>query len=323
MTTTNSNLNLARRTKNDEFYTRLEDVEAELVHYENHFRDKTVYLNCDDQDSAFWQYFSERFDDLGLRRLVATKYPEGVQFRQDRGEGLQVIQLEGDGDFRSDECVELLKQADIVVTNPPFSLFREYVVQLVEHGKKFVVMANKNAITYKEIWPLIQGNELWVGATSLNGGRWMILPDDLVVESKGAKEENGRRILNVPGVCWFTNLDHAKRHEELPLWKRYTPEEYPKYDNYDAINVNKVKEIPEDYDGAMGVPITFLDKHNPDQFEIWGCTESEGVGFSRGLWFSASKVTQPLVGGLRKYKRILIRRRRDATNTKQEGSNDK
>ena len=165
MTTTNSNLNLARRAKNDEFYTRLEDVEAELVHYENHFRDKTVYLNCDDQDSAFWQYFSERFDDLGLRRLVATKYPEGVQFRQDRGEGLQVIQLEGDGDFRSDECVELLKQADIVVTNPPFSLFREFVAWATGGDVRYAVIGSTNAITYKEIFPLIRDNRLWLGAT--------------------------------------------------------------------------------------------------------------------------------------------------------------
>ena len=269
--TKNTNLHSAKRAKNDEFYTRIQDVEAELQHYPNAFRGKAVYLNCDDERSAFWKYFSRHFTTLGLKELVATKYPEGLLFRlKSAGGAVEVVELDGDGDFRSDECVELLKQSDIVVTNPPFSLFREYVAQLVEHGKQFVVMANKNAITYKEVWPLIQGNELWVGATSLNGGRWMILPDDLVVESKGAKEENGRRILNVPGVCWFTNLDHAKRHEELPLWKRYTPEEYPKYDNYDAIEVSQVKHIPGDYDGVMGVPITFLGKWNPEQFELVG-----------------------------------------------------
>ena len=297
MTSLNSNLHGAKRAKNDEFYTRLEDVEAELVHYENHFRDKTVYLNCDDQSSAFWQYFSERFDDLGLRRLAATKYPEGLQFRQDRDKGLQVIQLTGDGDFRSDECVELLKQADIVVTNPPFSLFREYVAQLVEYGKKFLVIGNMNAVTYREIWPRIQGGGLWLGVK--HPKRFQV-PDDAPRRASQGVNPLGKREQQFGNIGWFTNLDHTRRHAELPLVRKYTPDEYPTYDNYDAINVNKVKEIPVDYDGVMGVPITFLDKFNPDQFEIVGLDSddpSEWVGCG------------PRVNGRAKYRRIFVKRK--------------
>ena len=187
----------------------------------------------------------------------------------------ELTELKGDGDFRSEECIELLKEADIVVTNPPFSLFREYIANLMRYNKKFVIMGNKNAITYKEMFPLLKEDKVWVGATSLNGGRWMIMPNNIEIKSKKTKiDENGDVILNVAGVCWFTNLDINKRHEDLILVKRYNEEDYPKYDNYDAINVNKVTEIPYDYEGAMGVPITFMDKHNPDQFEIIGLLQS-------------------------------------------------
>ena len=310
MTTTSSNLNLnlAKRTKNDEFYTRLEDVEAELVHYENHFRDKTVYLNCDDQDSAFWQYFSGRFDDLGLRRLVATKYPDGLQFRQDRDKGLQVIQLTGDGDFRSDECVELLKQSDIVVTNPPFSLFREYVAQLVEHEKQFLILGNINAVTYKEIFPLIKGGKVWPGM-AFNKAFTFAVPDSYFSKT-GERDEEGRQIVKVPAIAWFTNLDHRKRHEELDLIRYYEGNEdaYPKYDNYDAIEVSRTKDIPADYEGVMGVPITFLDKWNPDQFDLLGISEQNVLGGSNGLWNSGSQVKHPMVSGKRTYARVLLRR---------------
>ena len=294
MTTLNNNLNSAKCAKNDEFYTRIEDVVAELYHYRDHFQDKTVYLNCDDQSSAFWQYFSGRFDDLGLRRLVATKYPDGLQFRQDRDKGLQVIQLTGDGDFRSEECVELLKQSDIVVTNPPFSLFREYVAQLVEHDKKFVILGNMNAITYKEVWPLIKSNDLWLGSSHFNTGMYFKVPRDFAYgpKYKFAREIGGDQVARVAGIAWFTNLEHKKRHEELYLDdRRYVghEDEYPTYDNYDAIEVSRVKDIPEDYDGVMGVPITFLDKWNPEQFEL-------------------VDHMIPILHGITKYKRVLIRR---------------
>ena len=285
-----AHLTAAKKAKNDEFYTRIEDVEAELWHYRDHFRSKTVYLNCDDlRWSAFWRYFCLRFGGLGLERLIATHYTgvtdpgqpsfkiEAVRGRDDTaGDGVPYVDpetggvqtaLEGDGDFRSEECVELLEQSDIVVTNPMFSLFREYVTQLIEYDKKFVILGNNNAVTYKEIWPLIQGGKLWLG-TIANKTLSFGVPDDYYAPENAVVDEFGRRVVKVPAISWFTNLDHAKRHEELPLWKRYTPEEYPKYDNYDAINVNKVKEIPLDYDGVMGVPISFLDKYNPDQFEI-------------------------------------------------------
>lgn len=285
----NANLTAAKRAKNDEFYTRIEDVEAELWHYREHFRGKTVYLNCDDPRwSAFWRYFCLRFGELGLERLIATHYTgvtdpgqpsfkiEALRGRDDTaGDGITYVDpemggvqtaLEGDGDFRSEECIELLKQADVVVTNPPFSLFREYVAQLVEHGKKFAIIGNMNAITYKEIWPLIQEGRLWLGTTY---PKRFLVPSDSPVTSSQIIDE-GVRYQQFGNIYWFTNLDHAKRHEELPIGKHYTPEEYPKYDNYDAINVNKVKDIPQDYDGVMGVPITFLDKWNPEQFELVG-----------------------------------------------------
>ena len=173
--------------------------------------------------------------------------------------------LNGDGDFRSPECVELLKQADIVVTNPPFSLFREYIAQLMEYDKKFLVIGNKNALTYREIFPLLRDNKMWTGYRGFSGGMWFY--SDCV--GKTEKVIDDKKVVNVPSI-WFTNLDHKKRHEELELYKKYNPEEYPKYENYNAINVDKTADIPEDYDGEMGVPITFLDKYNPDQFEIIG-----------------------------------------------------
>ena len=313
----NSNLRSAKRAKNDEFYTRIEDVEAELCHYREHFRGTTVYLNCDDpMYSAFWRYFCLRFGELGLERLIATHYTgvtdpgtpsfkiEALRGRDDTaGDVIKYVNpetggvqtpLQGDGDFRSEECIELLKQSDIVVTNPPFSLFREYVAQLVEYDKKFLILGNMNAITYKEIWPLIESGKMWLGVTY---PKRFLVPSDSPVASSQIIDE-GVRYQQFGNISWFTNLDHAKRHDELPLWKRYTPEAYPKYDNYDAINVDKVKEIPLDYDGAMGVPITFLDKWNPDQFEILGLDSDradEWVGHG------------PSVDGKVKYRRIFVK----------------
>lgn len=324
----NKTLTAAKSAKKDEFYTQLSDIERELVHYKEHFRGKTVLCNCDDpRVSNFFKYFTLNFEHLGLKRVIATCYKsqdvdlfsmnESEQavyqiYEGDRDgnampdvEEIEVRPLRGDGDFRSSECVELLKQADIVVTNPPFSLFREYVAQLIEYGKKFLIVGNQNAITYKEIFPLIKSNRIWLGCTGGN----MVFTVPTSYEPKATRywEAGGVKYRSMGNTYWFTNLDHKRRHEELILYKKYTPEEYPQYDNYNAINVDKVADIPCDYDSVMGVPITFLHKYNPSQFEIVGCTESEGRGLSNGVFDSQSIVTQPLVGGAKQYKRIFVR----------------
>ena len=275
----NANLHKAKNAKNDEFYTQLTDVSKELMHYKHHFKDKIVFCNCDDPTwSAFWKYFHLNFSALGLKKLISTHYDKTeptykMEYTGGDDNDIEVgvkTPLEGNGDFRNQECLDLLDEADIVVTNPPFSLFREYVACLMEHKKKFLIIGNMNAITYKEFFPLLRNNEVWLGCTNFNVGMYFFVPDDFEYRPtyKFLKEIDGRKVNRVAGCCWFTNLDHKKRHEKLILWKNYTSDEYPKYDNYDAINVNKVSEIPCDYDGVMGVPITFLDKYNPDQFEI-------------------------------------------------------
>lgn len=314
----NTTLTAAKAAKKDEFYTQLADIERELVHYKEHFRGKTVLCNCDDpRVSNFFKYFTLKFKDLGLKRVIATCYKSQdvdlfsmnaseqavYQIYDGDKDGnnmpdvseIEVRPLNGDGDFRSAECIELLKQADIVVTNPPFSLFREYVAQLIKYDKKFVIVGNQNAITYKEIFPLIKNNKLWLGCT---GGKMVFtVPNTYEPRATRYWEENGVKYRSMGNTYWFTNLDHKNRHERLILYKKYSPQEYPKYDNYNAINVDKVADIPCDYDGIMGVPITFLHKYNPDQFEIVGCTESEGRGLSNGVFNTQSVVTQPLVGG--------------------------
>ncbi len=286
----NQSLHAANKAKYDEFYTQLTDIEKELKHYRKHFLGKTVYCNCDDPViSKFFVYFERNFKKLGLERLITTCYKNRQinMFSENDSEtaaGLEyvgngteptVFQLKEDGDFRSHECIELLKQADIVVTNPPFSLFREYIAQLVKYDKKFLVIGNMNAITYKEIFPLIKSGRLWLGHGPSGKDMLFDVPEDYKQElAKNKKKGSAYRVVNgeimgrLGNAVWFTNLDHKKRNEELILFKRYSPEEYPKYDNYDAINVNKTDHIPIDYAGEMGVPITFLDKHNPDQFEI-------------------------------------------------------
>ena len=276
----NNNLHKARKNKNDEFYTQLTDIEKERVHYVDFFEGKTVYCNCDDaRESNFFKYFYNKFEELGLKKLIATGYKEnghGVVLVYDGDkndnrivddEEIKVTELQGDGDFRSDECIEFLKEADVIVTNPPFSLFREYVKQLMEYNKKFLIIGNMNAITFKEIFPLIKANKLWLGLTMNGSSRWFRVPDNYE-KSSSMKVENGIKYCFVKSVVWFTNLEHNRRKEELILINKYTPEEYPKYDNYDAINVDKVSDIPIDYDGIMGVPITFLLKYNSKQFEI-------------------------------------------------------
>ena len=327
----NKQLTGAKKAKKDEFYTQLADIEAELKHYREHFKDKTVLCNCDDpRMSKFFYYFVLNFHLLGLKKLITTCYKnqnpslfsestsEQAVYLAYEGEDIGippnpsiaglVRPLLGDGDFRSAECIAFLEEADIVVTNPPFSLFREYVAQLIKYDKKFIIIGNINAVTYKEIFPLIQRDQVWLGPSIHSGDREFEIPSSYPLEAAGSRTDNeGRRYIRVKGVRWFTNLDFPQRHEVLTLYKRYSPEEYPRYDNYDAINVDKVADIPYDYDGVMGVPITYLDKHNPDQFEILGITESNGRGFSTGLWDEASKKAHPYVKGEKKYARIFIR----------------
>lgn len=284
MANKNNNLHNARKAKNDEFYTTRESVENELNNYKEHFRGKVVYCNCDDPiESEFTWYFARKFEDWGLKRLISTGYKEnghGVMYvyegdkngnrMPDRDEWV-VTELKGNGDFRSNECVEFLKEADVIVTNPPFSLFRQYVAQLVEYEKRFLILGNNNAITYKEIFPLIMENKLWLGY-SANKTMEFVLPDSY---EKWDRIENGVKIGKVPAISWFTNLTHSKRNRPLDLVQKYDPRYYPKYDNYDAIECSKVMDIPCDYKGVIGVPITFLDKYCPTQFRIVGCADAD------------------------------------------------
>ena len=284
--TKNNNLHTAKATKNDEFYTQLEDIENELKYYKDYFKGKVVYCNCDgflnEEKSNFFVYFSLNYEFLGLKGLICTKYnPNGkgrkYEYYGDLNgnnypdeEEIFTSDLEGDGDFRSEECIEILKKCDIVCTNPPFSLFRQYVAQLFEYKKDFLIIGNVNAISYKEVFPLIKENKMWLGVSSFNKGMYFGVPDDYTYADtyKFDRERNGKKVMRVSSICWFTNLDHKKPHEELVLYKKYNEEEYPKYDNYDAIEVSKVTDIPMDYEGIMGVPITFLDKYCPTQFQI-------------------------------------------------------
>ena len=305
----NDNLSNARKIKNDEFYTLLTDIEKELMHYKDMFVGKTIYCNCDDPvKSNFVQWFYMRFNILHLKRIIVTAYnsdtcngggyywdsnfatvdPKSLDISKEISK--DVRKLNGDGDFRSDECIELLKQADIVVTNPPFSLFREYVKVLMDNNKDFVILGNMNAITYKEVFPYIKENRIGLGY--LNGNKNFITVDN--------KEQPIR-------AFWYTTLPIAKHNEELVLFRKYSPELYPKYDNYDAINVDKTCDIPEDYDGAMGVPISFLDKYDPKQFEIID-------GFNRYSFLTGpTEQTQgkylSKINGIPKYARIIIKKK--------------
>lgn len=288
----NKNLKEAKKAKNDEFYTQLSDIEKELRHYKEHFKDKVVLCNCDDPYiSNFFDYFSRNFERLQLKKLITTCYKNQnadmfsenksekaiyLEYTGDKNgdnmpnlEEIGVKQLKGDGDFRSRECIELLKQADIVVTNPPFSLFREYVAQLIEYEKKFLIVGTWNAISYKEIFKLVKENKLWIGVNSNRNFSGFIIPNHYSMHGTEARiDEKGNKIVSTNNTCWFTNLDNSKRHESLVLYKNYNSDEFPNYENFDGINVDKTNEIPMDYNGFMGVPITFLDKYNPEQFEI-------------------------------------------------------
>lgn len=281
----------AKTNKRDEFYTQLCDIESELIHYEQQFADKVVYCNCDDPKiSNFFKYFYINFERLRIKKLIASCYkPQNVSLFESiepvqatyiecnsGGTDLDMIDKDvkvfsGDGDFRSAESIKLLMQADVVVTNPPFSLFREYIAQLIKHKKKFLTIGNINAITYKEIFKLIQDNKAWLGINLGRGISGFIVPEHYELYGTEARIDlNGNRIISPNNCLWLTNLDVSIRHKEIKLTKVYKGSEgcYPKFDNYDAINVDKTQDIPMDYAGYMGVPITFLHKFNPDQFEI-------------------------------------------------------
>ena len=337
----NKALNDAAKAKQDEFYTDIQDISNELKYYKPLFRDKVVLCNCDDPyESNFFKYFALNFNTLGLKKLLASSYAgspiaqtqlglfdenkpprqrtpygaEMIEFKDYNGDGAEnlldvewalknngiVKKLKGDGDFRSEECIELLKQADIVATNPPFSLFREYVAQLMEYEKKFLILGNKNAVTYKEIFSLIMQNKMWIGVRNMNQDLWLYVPEG---EKYEKIDEYGRKVKHIM-ACWFTNLEHKRRNEEMILYRSYyeDPSQYPKYDNYDAIEVSKTSEIPEDYDGVMGVPITFLDKYNPNQFEI--------LGLDRYIENNPKPGHRFTINGKEIYARILIRRKK-------------
>lgn len=303
-----ASMNRARVAKNDEFYTQFEDVSKELKHYREHFKDQTILCNCDDPKwSAFWRYFHLNFSALGLKKLISTYYDKNeptykMEYTGGDDNNIEAgikTPLEGNGDFRNKECLDLLDEADVVVTNPPFSLFREYVDALMKHKKRFLIIGNKNAVTYKNFFPLLQKGDVWIGWNS---------PSEFDTPDGRTKKLDGL-------TCWFTNLGVAKRHE-LILRKKYAPEEYPRYDNYDAIEVSKVSDIPVDYEGVMGVPITFMAKYNPEQFEILGLWNAghagDVIGAAKCEVVSAGKTivwNGPTVNGKTKYFRILIRAR--------------
>lgn len=351
--TGNSRLGAAKVGRKDEFYTQLSDIEKELRHYRKHFKNKVVYLNCDDpRVSNFFHYFSHNFDRLGLKKLIATCYKNQdmdlfsqnaaeqavwLEYNGDKDgnrvpdiDEIGVHPLEGDGDFRSAESIELLKQADIVVTNPPFSLFKEYVAQLIEHQKQFLIIGNMNAVTYKEIFPLFQKNLVWYGPSIRSGDREFGVPADYPLTAAGTRvDEHGNKFVRVKGVRWFTNLEYPERHEDLILFKKYNPSEYHSYVNYDAIDVASYKDIPYDYDGIMGVPITLLDYFNPEQFELIGNSEdmaqmkeigARPVGDEFIAAYKAAGGTGNRTAGMRMlglmepkaravFKRILVRRK--------------
>ncbi len=339
----NKNLNQAKEAKKDEFYTQLVDIENELKHYREHFRDKVVLCNCDDPyESNFFKYFALNFNALGLRKLIATCYngspvqgnelmidfgdfteePKKKAFKVEitevndyNGDGVVnltdvqyllqndrnvLTMLKENGDFRSRECIELLKEADIVCTNPPFSLFREYVAQLMKYEKKFLIIGNQNALKYKEIFPFIIQNKIWLG-NKAGDMAFKVPPTYEARETRYWQDETGQKWRSLGNICWFTNLYHKKRKEKLVLWKSFSPEDYSTYDNYNAIEVGKVDNIPCDYDGIMGVPITFLDKYNPDQFEIIGVL-NHGCDNEYDL-------AKPILNGKELYTRILIKRK--------------
>jgi len=341
----NSNLQRAKKAKQDEFYTQLTDIEKELKHYREYFKGKNVFCNCDDPSiSGFFHYFSYNFEYLGLKKLITTCYKNQqmnlfskrdiekaiyLEYEGTKNDGnvpaledIGIKPLKGNGDFRSEECIEILKGADVVVTNPPFSLFREYLAQLIKYEKKFLIVGHMNALTYKEIFPLIKNNKIWLG-TNNNQSFVFGSPYKNTLENnkKFCKQKgyNGDKYIKVPGINWYTNLLHKKRNKKLTLFENYYghEENYPKYDNYDAIEVSRVVNIPGDFNGVMGVPITFLDKHNPEQFEIiWQAAGNTRATAPKEILDRLNYQQHiedrggcAIIKGKRTYARILIKRK--------------
>ena len=324
----NKYMHIAKNEKNDEFYTLLSDIEKELKHYKKHFKGKTVLCNCDDpRVSNFFHYFTYNFEQLGLKKLITTCYKNQnmnlfsknksekaiyLEYMGDKNKipdvnEIGINHLKGDGDFRSQECIELLKQSDIVVTNPPFSLFKKYVGQLVKYKKKYLIIGTWNAISYKEIFPLIKNNKMWIGVNSNRNFSGFIVPNHYSLHGTEARiDENGNRIVSSNNTCWFTNLDITKRHEKLILHKTYNKAEFPTYDNYDAIEVSKTNDIPVNHKGLMGVPITFMNKYNPDQFKIIWTTDRGGDGMLEKYKKKHIRFDAPIVKKVARYKRIFI-----------------
>lgn len=357
MSSKNKNMNAAKINKNDEFYTQFSDINNEVMKYKDQFKDKIIYLNCDDpEESNFFKFFAMNFNFFKLKKLISTHYhdteptykleltrdnvEEYVNFinvdRTFKPENIDKIKtpLLGNGDFRNAECVESLKEADIIVTNPPFSLFREYVAQLIEYDKKFLIIGNQNALTYKEIFPLIKDDKIWLG---YNSNKSFIFKSPYTnesesnrrtVKSKGYDPDDGYIV--VPAITWFTNLDTTKKHELLPLWKKYNQNDFPKYDNYDAINVSRTSDIPFDYTGIMGVPITIINVYNPDQFKILGSgrwsKDKELEKIYTGDRDSVYDDLKTTINGKETYNRIFIKHKMKYTETGlpvREGEEDK
>jgi hypothetical protein len=354
-----ANLDNAKKLKADEFYTQLSDIEKELKNYKKHFKGKVVFCNCDDPETSnFYYYFVSNFEELGLKKLITThfeidkasymlEYEGGANVQGDKEtvvkraikhgkkkplkqnfeQGSQGSLFEDEpvrsfsGDFRSPECIELLKEAGIVVTNPPFSLFREYIAQLIEYKKNFIIIGNSNAISYKEIFKLIKENKLWIGPSIHSGDREFQVPKNYPLNAASCRiDENGNRFIRVKGVRWFTNLDIKSRHEDLILYKTFNNNEYPKFDNYDAINVDITKEIPGDYSGLMGVPITFIDKYNPDQFEIIdGLNRYSILDIAKtNEWARDNHLHMTSINGIAKYFRVVIRNKKPTKQGKKD-----
>lgn len=346
-------LTTARLARKDEFYTQLPDIEKELIHYREYFRDKVVFCNCDDPyESNFFKYFALNFKYLGLKKLIATCYDGSpiaqmelplfadednepkkkaykveisevpdldgngssdlmdVQLLLKSSNSNAISELKQNGSFDSPECIELLKQADIVVTNPPFSLFREFLALLEKYEKQFIIIGNTNALKYKLTFKMFHEDRIRTGYTNFNVGMFFQVPDSW---EKFHHMEDGKKMARVSTSCWFTNLPVSKHKEELILIKRYSPEDYPEYDNFKAVNVNTYTDIPCDYPGVMGVPVTFLDKFNPDQFEIIWTTDRGGDGYLEEYKKPWDRYDAPVLNGKGIYTRILIRNKKPQT----------
>ena len=333
MAKNNSNLHKAKEVKNDEFYTCIVDIENEMKYYKDFFKGKVVYCNCDDpKESNFFKFFRQNFLEYGLKKLITTGYKKnghGVSYiiEEDMNgnkrideEEIIVTELQGDGGFESEECIAFLNEADVVVTNPPFSLFRDYIKQLIDNGKKFIVMANNNAITYKEFFPYIKSNQVWLGRTLFTGKMpYFKVSENYTLENDRYERRSDGLYKQVNGICWFTNIPNDGNREILDLFKKYNPEEYPKYDNYDAIECGRMIYLPMDYDGVIGVPITSLKYLYSDgkihvnidgvdtKFDIAGMAEDNGHGFSGAANWDGLNA-HCVINGKNMFKRIFIKK---------------